>query len=284
MKTVSTTLVSLFIMITAIAQLPNGGFEDWEGNVPVDWSNNNIAPLDIFVVTPSADAHSGSLAARGEVIVNPVFPSQVAPPLLQSIGQFSFAEDPAFCTGWYQFTPVQPTASLVISCTMSDENGLPTGIGILQITEAAGDYTSYSVPIDYSIGGSSPAVSASISFTIADNSELSAAGSVFLVDDVALEGTLGIEDQSVVSEFNSPYPSPFSGSTFIPLELKNRASVQIEVLDLYGRPVRTIANGVMAPGSHLLEWTPEGDVASGVYIIRVSHPEGAMAKRVLLRR
>lgn len=285
MNYLSTTLLLVLFVATTTAQVPNGGFEEWSGNVPANWSNNNIAPIEAFVVMPSNDAHSGLLAARGEVIVNPIFPSQVVPPVLQSFGQITFAEEPAVCTGWYQFAPVQPTASLVMSCTVVDENGATTGLGILQITEAANAYTSFSIPIDYSIGGANPGVSAVISFIISDDNTLSAVGSVFLLDDVSLGGTVGIEDQSsVVSEFQSPYPSPFSTSTFIPIELETSASIQVDVLDVLGRPVQRIANGVLAPGSHLLEWTPEGNVASGVYIIRVAHPGGAVSKRVFLER
>ncbi|MFN3876688.1 MAG: hypothetical protein ACK4L7_12370, partial [Flavobacteriales bacterium] len=55
--------------LDAAAQVVNGGFEGWgAGQVPTGWSANNVAPLSFYPITSSTDAHSGLMAARGEVL------------------------------------------------------------------------------------------------------------------------------------------------------------------------------------------------------------------------
>lgn len=285
MKHLSTTLVTFAIIGATMAQVPNASFENWTGNVPDNWSNTNIAPLNSFPVTPSADAHSGALAARGEVLENPIFNDQVTAPYLQTVGGAPVSEDPFDVSGWYQFNPIQSSASFVVGCTVLDVNGLPTGVGVLEIFDATSGYTTFSMPIDYTMGATDPAASVTISFTIADVNDASAIGSWYLVDDIMVGGAQGISDHhAVVADLGEPYPSPMVSSVTIPMELVSNAHIQVEVLDLLGRPVASIANGTMAPGSYRLQWIPESSIPNGVYVIRVSDPSGANSRRVVLQR
>lgn len=284
MKHFSASLFTLFLAGTVLAQIPNNGFEDWSGNVPDNWSNNNLVPFNAFAVRPSENANSGSFAARGEVIVSPLFEDQVMAPFLQSISQANITNDPAEFSGWYQFAPIQSSASFVLSCTVIDGSSLPTGIGVLEITEATDAYTSFNIPIDYTMGGTEPATTAIISFTIADDNDLSAIGSWFLVDDLSLGGTVGIEDLHSVASIGKPFPSPFSSSVTIPIEMESTANIRIEVFDMLGRPVHTIANSKFAKGTHRLQWAPEGNIPNGIYTVRFSNSIGATSRRVALQR
>jgi hypothetical protein len=64
----------------SFAQVPNGGFEDWTDCAPADWSINSVCGV-FTPVTKTSDAHSGAVAARGEVIQ---FFSQAMQPIVQS--------------------------------------------------------------------------------------------------------------------------------------------------------------------------------------------------------
>src|SRR5579862_7924802 len=64
MKKLYALLCSLFILGLIHAQIPNAGFENWSGGLPVGWWGVN-SPDTLFV--QSSDAHSGSSALRMNV-------------------------------------------------------------------------------------------------------------------------------------------------------------------------------------------------------------------------
>ena len=70
------------------------------------------------------------------------------------------------------------------------------------------------------------------------------------------------------------YPNPFNPSTTIPFELERAAFATIEVFDLLGQRVRTLARESYGAGRHAVVWdaTDESrrEVGSGVYIYRLT--------------
>lgn len=68
-------------------------------------------------------------------------------------------------------------------------------------------------------------------------------------------------------------PNPSRGTTSISFDLPVASPVTLEVFDLLGRKVATLAEGVHAQGSHSVEWnlrdTSGGRVRSGVYVYRL---------------
>jgi len=69
-------------------------------------------------------------------------------------------------------------------------------------------------------------------------------------------------------------PTPFRGETTIPYRIAMAARVRIDVLDLQGRLVRTLVDGVTGPGDHDVAWDGLDDarrpMAAGAYTIRMS--------------
>ncbi|MCB9069084.1 MAG: T9SS type A sorting domain-containing protein [Calditrichae bacterium] len=70
------------------------------------------------------------------------------------------------------------------------------------------------------------------------------------------------------------YPNPFNPITTIAFTLPQPATVQLDIFDLNGRLVTTIADGSFGVGRHQATWdgsTADGQpVASGVYFCRLS--------------
>ena len=66
-----------------------------------------------------------------------------------------------------------------------------------------------------------------------------------------------------------PAPNPSAGSTSIRFTLQTAGDVSLEIVDVSGRRVRTIARGVWPAGTHALAWDGHDEagrrVASGVY-------------------
>jgi len=64
------------------------------------------------------------------------------------------------------------------------------------------------------------------------------------------------------------YPNPFNPSTVIGYDLPTEAFVTLRVYDLSGSMVRTLWEGISAPGSYSVEWKPDG-LAAGLYYYRL---------------
>ncbi len=79
------------------------------------------------------------------------------------------------------------------------------------------------------------------------------------------------------------YPNPFTNHTTIPVEIGYAAAVNITIFDASGRAVQTLHRGALLPGKHFFEWEASA-LPSGVYYCRLSGPEHAETRRLLLMR
>ena len=69
-------------------------------------------------------------------------------------------------------------------------------------------------------------------------------------------------------------PSPFTGSTSLSFELAREGDVALDVYDLRGARVRTLARGAYSTGRHAVAWDGRDDggrrTAAGVYLVRMA--------------
>lgn len=81
-------------------------------------------------------------------------------------------------------------------------------------------------------------------------------------------------------------PNPFNPRTTVRFDLARAAAVQLEVYDLQGRRVRTLASGRFEAGEHAVAWDGNDDggagVASGVYLIQLRGDDFAETRQVTL--
>ncbi len=82
------------------------------------------------------------------------------------------------------------------------------------------------------------------------------------------------------------YPNPFNARTTIQFSLTSRGEVELSVFDLLGRNINVLSSGVLNAGVHSMVWdgtNKAGDVvASGIYFYRLSSPDGAETRRMIL--
>ncbi|MCB0259741.1 MAG: T9SS type A sorting domain-containing protein, partial [Calditrichaeota bacterium] len=77
------------------------------------------------------------------------------------------------------------------------------------------------------------------------------------------------------------YPNPFNPATTIAFDLPESGKVKLTVFDVLGREVKTLLNGRRNAGSYEVSFDAS-DLASGVYIYRLSTQQRALARRMLL--
>jgi hypothetical protein len=81
---------------------------------------------------------------------------------------------------------------------------------------------------------------------------------------------------TAVAEENQPrsfsvsqnFPNPFNPTTVISYQLPVTSTVRLDIYDVLGRKVASLADGIKSPGKHQITWNASG-VSSGVYIYRI---------------
>lgn len=84
------------------------------------------------------------------------------------------------------------------------------------------------------------------------------------------------------------HPNPFGASTTVTFALAHAAEVSVEVYDLTGRRVKSLASGRREAGGHEVRWDGTNErgarVASGIYFARLSTARGAVTRTLNLVR
>ena len=77
------------------------------------------------------------------------------------------------------------------------------------------------------------------------------------------------------------YPNPFNPVTSIEYELDKQLPVSLRVYNLAGREVATLVNGEKNAGRYRVEFDAS-NLASGVYIYRLSTPTGVLSQSMTI--
>jgi hypothetical protein len=80
----------------------------------------------------------------------------------------------------------------------------------------------------------------------------------------------------------SSYPNPFSAAANLDYTLADAAQVRLEVYNLLGEKVATLADEFQVSGEHHYEFIPsEGLPAGGIYFIRLSAGNSVLTERIM---
>ena len=81
----------------------------------------------------------------------------------------------------------------------------------------------------------------------------------------------------------APRPNPTAGRADVPFALARAGAVRLAVYDALGREVAVLADGDAAAGAHRATFDATG-LAAGVYVIRLTTTDGALARRLTVTR
>ena len=102
---------------------------------------------------------------------------------------------------------------------------------------------------------------------------------------------MSIDNQNSLPQFSSldqNYPNPFNPRTVIPYELLKIGFVKIDIIDITGRTIRSLLNGIQSSGSHEVIWNGKDNtgkhVASGTYFCRMITDASVISRKILLLR
>ena len=102
---------------------------------------------------------------------------------------------------------------------------------------------------------------------------------------VDINGQIVAPNQLTLSQ---NYPNPFNPRTVIPYELLKIGFVKIDIIDITGRTIRSLLNGIQSSGSHEVIWNGKDNtgkhVASGTYFCRMITDASVISRKILLLR
>jgi PKD repeat protein len=94
-------------------------------------------------------------------------------------------------------------------------------------------------------------------------------GNNFFFDDLNISGIVGIEGQEAAMTTMEVFPNPAQEQASVSLLVTEHERISITLIDLNGRQVLNIADGVMLPGRHTIPFSTEG-IATGMYLVTVT--------------
>jgi hypothetical protein len=94
---------------------------------------------------------------------------------------------------------------------------------------------------------------------------------------------VGIESDPLPEQFelNQNYPNPFNAQTTIRYSLPTQSMVSIDIFDILGRKIETLAEGIKLTGNHQAIWDASGQ-ASGIYFYRIKAGDKVETSKMLL--
>jgi len=292
-------LLVLSIVVTASAQFPNSGFENWTGVNPDScWVNNSV----VAPVIKTGVSYKGSSALRGEVVsyVGVPYGPQLT---IGSIQGFAYTGRPASVQFYYQFAP-QGGDKFEVSITLRKNNPLKIIAAgpAIKITSAASAYTLLTVPLEYFYTETPDICVATFLIT---NSSAEHIGSYYHLDEISFVGNAANVNNTnlqtpAVFALDQNYPNPFNPTTTIrysipfapsglnpPLQGGSDASasrgihVSLKIYDLLGREIATLVNEEQSAGWKEVQWNAM-NVSSGMYFYTLQGGNFIETKKMLV--
>ena len=93
------------------------------------------------------------------------------------------------------------------------------------------------------------------------------------------------DEDIVVNEFDIHlnYPNPFNQQTTIKFSLPEAQLVNLSVFNMLGQQVMTLVDRELPAGYHTAKWFA-GDIASGVYIYKLTSGNKSLTQKMLLMK
>lgn len=294
MKTLFTFIAFTILSFSLKAQIPNSGFEtlNTDNNISqwskafltviwIDSTGESHGDSIIFdspnnaLYLPSTDAHSGQYALEMRNAYN--FTSGIGitgGAILSSEDGYSIGFEapvpvspilPESFSFYYKYFPLASDSAQAIA-KMFDVDGIQIGEAVITLGGTVSNYTFASTPISYS--GPGPVENISISFATATMGNQPTFGTRFLVDDVSLDGALGLEEKE---QSLSIFPNPANSELVIDgLE----GNEQLILFNLGGERLDFKIDE--AGKINCSSWS------NGVYLLNITNETGSFVQKIIV--
>jgi hypothetical protein len=291
MKKFLINLIMLTAMtITAVAQIPNNGFENWApygtGMTPNGWwcSNDSLSlGSTYFPVTRSSDHYPPSVGSYSIRIESNKLLTGYAGFGSAWAGNFYGQDHPAFPVtghpktlyGYFKYFPTDGDSFEIFWSLF--KNGVSVGGG--ETIFVSWDIVMQWTPFSITIPDTTYAEADSARIVINDFNPYPFGNSVLFVDNLSFDSPVtGIADQKEGKGNFNLFPNPASG--IVNLEF-NPALTSTSVLNIYtvtGGLVRTFT---LTPNQHQIDLT---ELNEGIYFVEIRSGERILRQKLIIRR
>ena len=273
-----TTLFVLALSISqAWAQIPNAGFENWNGTDPASWSTlNPITSLaGFYTANQGSPAPQGSFYLELTSTFSPLF-GDVLPGYAVSsnydfssgtgdFGGFAYTNRPLYLNGAFKYATAgvdQGLAVVLFTKWNTTTNSRDTIGGGEMLFDNTSSWTNFSAPIFYNLPDNPDTCLVFLTSSI----DVAVDGSVLSIDNLDLANApTTVSESNAVAAFNV-FPNPAVDR--LNLELSSFAAgtpIQIQVMDIVGNVVT-----VETAYTNSRYTMNVANLAKGAYVIRVS--------------
>ncbi|MEO5571738.1 MAG: M43 family zinc metalloprotease [Bacteroidia bacterium] len=106
-------------------------------------------------------------------------------------------------------------------------------------------------------------------------------GNNLYIDDLNLNGTVGINEENAVQMNFDVYPNPAHAKAHISFTLAEKNNVQLTIYDVAGREVQTMVEKSLPSGEY--QYDVENDIDNGVYFVTLTIGESRSVKKLVLK-
>lgn len=112
--------------------------------------------------------------------------------------------------------------------------------------------------------------------------ETGSASNNIYIDDININGTLGIDENGINENSISIYPNPSNESSTIFYHLNEKMDIKIEIIDVLGKKVQEITNNNQGQGDYSIIVSKQDlNLKNGVYFIRFTANDGNIIKKLI---
>jgi hypothetical protein len=274
----------IFFVSSVIAQVPNGGFENWTNGIPDSWMGINIAGHES--ITQTNFKHSGSSALSGKVVLWPNV--GLYPPIIYSLNQsslgFPISQRYNTLKGYYAFKP-NGGDKLYITVTILDSSEFFIGSGEIEVDATSENYTTFQVPITYFSENTAVSCYIALGVNGPNTNEDYHEGTQMFIDDIELsmDVSSGVNDDVIINSFElkQNYPNPFNPSTIISYSVPQNAFVTLKVYNILGNEVSTLVNEQKAAGNYNVTFNAS-QLTTGIYFYTLQSGNFTATKKLIL--
>ena len=103
------------------------------------------------------------------------------------------------------------------------------------------------------------------------------------IDDVNINGTVGITENSIDNAGLIIYPNPSNGSCSVAYRLNKKATTKLEVVDVLGKKVAELTNGSQPEGEYTFSISKEAQgLRNGIYFVRLSIDNESTTQKLII--
>lgn len=292
-KSILSIIVGSFLTISAVAQIPNSGFESFTNmgtyNNPDGWGtmNNTTTVLSVYTAEKGTPGSPGASYLKltsktfASTVVNGIAVSGVldSTTMLPKSG-FPYTLRPLNFTGKWQhmiFGTSQGSLSVTLTRWDTGTNSRVTVASVTKVlTGMAMSWANFSIPLVYSDAGNPDTC---IIFLKASGSVPTDADYLW-VDNLALSGFVGIDENVGFLKNINVYPNPSSENIVLDLNFKTALQTTIELTDVTGKVVFSKNAGELNGESK--QTIDISAISKGSYFVRIITESGTEVRKIIV--